>query len=260
MNNVAEIYDNLFQFEGNKKHTHYPVHKRFKPGSKNLLDIISDEIEIFDGERILDAGCGTGNTLFNIAEQYDIIGKGVSLSNQEVKFANSQVEKHQSGSTISFERKSYDALFDEKFNKIFAIESLKHSQDLKTSLINLNEALEPGGTMVIADDFIKIPFQTPLIERQINLWSAQSFVRIETLLTILEQVGNYDISLLDLTDHVALKPVVILKIMNLLPAALAPVAGGSLGAKLRIYHGALILERLYHKNLISYHLVIVKKK
>lgn len=260
MNDVAEIYDNLFQFEGNKKRTYYPVHKSFKPGRKNLLAIILDQIEIFDGERILDAGCGTGNTLFNIAGQYDIIGKGVSLSNQEVKFANSQVEKHQSRSTLTFERKSYDVSFDEKFDKIFAIESLKHARDLKTSLINLNEALESGGTLIIADDFVKTVFRTPLIESQINLWSAESFVSIDTLCTILEEVGNYDIRLLDLTESVALKPVVVLKIMNLLLGALTPVAGGSLGAKLRIYHGALILERLYHKRLISYHLVIAKKK
>ena len=260
MSDVAEIYDNLFQFEGTKKRTYYPIHKSFKRGGKNLLDLILDEIEIFNGERILDAGCGTGNTLFKIAGKHNIIGKGVSLSSQEVKFANSQVERNKFNATLSFEQKSYDASFNEKFDKIFAIESLKHARNLKTSLINLDEALESGGTLIIADDFIKTVFSTPLIASQISLWSAKSFVSIDTLLTILEQVGNYDIRLLDLTEHVALKPVAILRVMNLLLGVLAPVTGGSLAAKLRIYHGALILEQLYHKNLISYHLVIVKKK
>ena len=59
---------------------------------------------------------------------------------------------------------NFDALLEEKFDKMIAIESLKHSLNIETTLNNLIASLKPNGILVIADDFLIKNSGEPVVE------------------------------------------------------------------------------------------------
>ena len=153
--NVEKLYDQLGTLESRiLKKESYPIHKKliFKEENYNdLNDWLVDRIMLNVGASILDAGCGTGQTLFKIADDQRISGLGISLSAVEVELAKSYRVKN-NYPQLSFKISSFDENLLQKFDLIIGIESIKHSSNYKNTIRNLANHLNPGGEFWLIDD------------------------------------------------------------------------------------------------------------
>lgn len=254
MSAVEELFDRLFAFESRKHKAPYPIHKKLKLGDRmELTDWLLKHGTFIDGDAVLDAGCGTGHTLFSIASAVNIYGLGISLSQKEVAFAKSSSpfsNKH-----LKFRKQSYDESFAEKFDKIIAIESLKHSLNLRHTLKNLLRSLKSGGQLIIVDDFLIN--ESKRSKQHKALWEAGSFITPVQLLTEIEQSGASMTAQTDLTPFVPVRSGYLLMILIGMVRLLINLIGKKHRRNLSTYLGALLLEQMYRRGEVKYQVVVV---
>lgn len=121
--------------------------------------------------RILDLGCGVGASLCRIAKRCDVVATGVTISPSQVEFATRKVERLGLGDSVSIVEGDFSRLpetvqeFD--FDLAFAIESFVHAPAASKFFSNAANALEPGGLLILCDDFaVRDPEQRSTAERR----------------------------------------------------------------------------------------------
>lgn len=161
---TATKYDTLANFESrfSKRNKTYAVHKKLQferdepySGIEDINDWLAINFPLKNDAQLLDAGCGNGKTIFTFAKMHNINGYGISLSKNEIDLAEKAVSELNMSNRCFFQVKSYDEPLTQKFDQIIAIESLKHSKDLKFSLQNLASSLKPSGLLIIVEDIRK---------------------------------------------------------------------------------------------------------
>ncbi|MFY0601911.1 MAG: methyltransferase domain-containing protein [Cyclobacteriaceae bacterium] len=258
MNEVADIYNNLFSFESKKRTTAYPIHKKLDLGvhHADLVDWLFSKVEFNAGDRVLDAGCGSGYTLIKLAKEKGILGVGISISENEIDFSNQQAITQKIEKKISFQKTSFDSPISSKYDHIIAIESLKHCNDLEFTLTNLCQSLSPNGRLIIADDFSKTSGSKLLMEH-VKLWNSLSYFSKGHLIKTLTSIRDFNISSYDLTDSVPLRPYLILQTLIFLVKFLGFCSSGGLKRNLKTYLGGLLLEKLYLRKEMNYMVFII---
>ena len=106
-------------------------------------------------ETVLELGCGMGfNANFLASNFKDKTFTAIDLTPQNIKFAK---QKAANLSNISFNIGDFDELDlgKDKFDLIFAVETLCHSKDIAKLLNKLNKYLNVGGRIIIFDGYIK---------------------------------------------------------------------------------------------------------
>ncbi|MEQ8238800.1 MAG: methyltransferase domain-containing protein [Cyclobacteriaceae bacterium] len=248
MNQVTSIYDALFQFESNGKNRPYPVHKKLKlDAGPDILDWIKDLRLFHKGSKVLDAGCGSGYSLAYFQRHFDIHGLGISISEKEIAFAQSWSK---SLDNIRFEVRSFDDPLKDKFDIVLAIESLKHSVDLESTLKNLVQSLAEGGHMIIVDDFVIE--NSEMVSEQKQLWLANSFCDLKSIRNLLEKMNVQIVESHDFTENVALRGAIWLSILTSVTRLIRLISPFKYRRNIDTFLGGLILEKLYRKGKVQY--------
>jgi SAM-dependent methyltransferase len=250
---VGALYDALQAFEGRRRgEGAYPIHKRIRiAGTKydDVYDWLGDELELRTTDRVLDVGCGVGFGTIRLAERGVARATGLTISQGELDRASRAATLSRRADVIEFLQGSFDGLPREAFDVIVAVESLKHSSDLATTLRALRDALAPGGRLVVVED---------VFDGDPTCVSARSVVR-DWLLTTLYREADYTTALapaacrvVDLTGGVrAGRPLALAAKLGALNLAL-PWQGPSRAAALRAFRGGLHLERMYATGMMRY--------
>lgn len=260
---LSDLYDALFSFESKHKSSHYPIHKPISINSKALLEWIIEKISVKPGMRALDAGCGTGHTLFRLQSYIpNIVGVGVSISKREVNFARRVAMDQRSN--LSFQHRDMETSFNDlgKFDLIFAIESLKHTSQPALIIHSLCNALEPEGQLVIVDDYLYDDDSSKILDDHKNLWNAPGFISRQNMEEVLDDQKDITYNMIDLSRHVKTKAywyiLVVEKVLGLM-IFMASILGVP-HRNLLTYRGAMLLELLYKWQQVGYFFWVIKKK
>ncbi|MEM9830595.1 MAG: class I SAM-dependent methyltransferase [Bacteroidota bacterium] len=252
---LQSIYDALFSFESKNRKTPYPIHKSVSIDGKGLLDWLTPQLNITASTRILDAGCGTGNTLFQLYEKYRSAGVGLSISSKEIAFANQYAEANALQNQLQFFQRDFTHSMDDlsKFDLVVAIESLKHCEDPIGAIFKLHDLLNPGGQLVIVDDFIVDEGAKKDIQKHKEAWDAPGFITSKSLESHLLQ-DSIPFQKTDLTSYVPLKSKNHLKMLltTLRLAEVFALGSQRMARNFKTYYGALLLEYLYLSNRAKY--------
>lgn len=92
---------------------------------KDKLDHICKKLRLKEGDKLLDIGCGWGGLLCHAAQNYGVIGHGVTLSQEQYDFATAKVKKLGLQDKIKIEIKSYLDIEGE-YDKISSIGMFEH--------------------------------------------------------------------------------------------------------------------------------------
>ncbi|MEM6735301.1 MAG: methyltransferase domain-containing protein [Bacteroidota bacterium] len=258
---LTDIYDSLFDFESKNKSGSYPIHKKVSIEGQSLLEWVTAKLDFSNSLRVLDAGCGTGNTLFQLNEQFGITGVGLSVSPKEIEFAKQHAEITSVQDSLFFYCRDFSKSIKDLgfFDVIIAIESLKHNEDPFSVIQRFVGQLNPGGTLIIVDDFIIGDTSSQHIEKHKSHWSAPGFISIRRLKEKLEAFGiNYQLT--DLSKFVPTKKkwlqTMILGVLKAMKVFLNSSA--SRFRNLETYEGAILLEKLYRKGETGYYMVVCR--
>ena len=138
--------------EGNKPARH-------KEKLKSQLNQVQQLIENEKPKMILELGCGMGFNLIQLAEKNPLIRfTGMDITNHNLQIARSRSKGR---NNIEFLKGNFDHLdsspiSEKKFDLVFGVETLCHSQNFPAFLENISTYLNPGGILVIFDGF-KMP-------------------------------------------------------------------------------------------------------
>ena len=269
MNEVSQIYDQLFEFEKEKKSGEaYPIHKQLDfqkiEGAKGLEDITEFIFKLFPkGEclRILDAGCGVGYSLTQICSGTQHWGLGISLSKKELAKAREIRERNGLGNKLAFRELSFDDDMGGKFDVILAMESLKHAPSWRNSYRNLAEHLKEGGHFFVLEDYAGPNLPKKIAKRFQDLWSVPELYTEKEFLSESQKHEFKLIKSYELDQALAPKSAFLSRLLANLVGLLTAIGSKAKWRHLlRIYEGGLWMDYLYAKGHFRYRLFQFEKQ
>jgi cyclopropane-fatty-acyl-phospholipid synthase len=89
------------------------------------LEMICRKLRLKQGERFLDIGCGWGGLICHAAKNYGVTAHGITLSENQLRFAREKVKRLGLEDRVTVELKDYSAVTGE-FDKIASIGMYEH--------------------------------------------------------------------------------------------------------------------------------------
>lgn len=136
----------------------HPVHRALSdpeggpPSSMVIHRLMMEGLALPDGFRALDAGCGYGATMIDLAPKLGGDWTGLTLSPEQAGRGMRAIAAEGLADRVRIEVRSYDTPPASPFDLIYGIESLIHSANPAATLRGLAASLAPGGYLVVVDD------------------------------------------------------------------------------------------------------------
>ena len=112
------------------------------------LDMVCRKLRLKPGDHVLDMGCGWGAFSCYAAQHYGVTCYGVTLSEQQVAYANDKIKRFGLQDKVIIELKDY-ALVEgsERFDKVAAIGMMEHVglENFDKYFQTVHRLLKPGG-------------------------------------------------------------------------------------------------------------------
>lgn len=165
---IAEYYDATLPFyavfwHGNSES--YALHYGFwGKGTRTIKEALLNEnkflaqvVEIRGGEKILDAECGIGGSAIWLAKHFNVSVTGITLSTKQVHKARQLASKYDVEDRTTFTVQDFlrTDFSNASFDIVWAIESVCYAESKDAFLCEAYRLLKPGGTIVVADGFLK---------------------------------------------------------------------------------------------------------
>ena len=161
---VARYYrwlDRLSWFQERRSeegHGAIPVHRALTdpaggpPSPLVIHTLMLEGLDLPSTPRALDAGCGYGASMLDLAPRLGGRWTGLTLSAVQAERGMAEVTARGMVGRVRIEVASYDLPPPGRYDLVYGIESLIHSADPAHTIANLAAALDPGGHLVIVDD------------------------------------------------------------------------------------------------------------
>ena len=135
---------------GSKHFGFYPSNKATiseKAAQILLQDLVASNIQLSQGQRVLDAGSGQGVVSVYLAKKYGAQINGITIVPFEVQKAQQRATEHNVQDTTQYQLMDYSAttFSDNYFDAIYTTETLSHSPDIRKTLKEMLRILKPGG-------------------------------------------------------------------------------------------------------------------
>jgi len=258
---VKDVYNTLFRVESKIKPTTYPIHKRLNLDAdfNDLYDWIFANIDLPQEGKILDAGCGVGYGSFYLSDRTNCSALGISLSEKEVALANAISKEKGLEDRVKFKVQSFDEPLSDKYDLIIAVESLKHTMNLETSLKNLQNSLTLKGKIIIVEDFFTGKKEGSLTNTLAKDWVLKEIFSVENYTEYCPS-SNYKSTLHDLNPFMVEKNIFSLWSRYILLSFLTSVGAiFGKGKFWKIMRGGLALDILYAQNEMAYQVLEIEK-
>ena len=174
----------------------------------NANRVLASKVRLGPGERVLDAGCGTGGTAVWLARELGARAVGVNLSPGQIHRARRLAHAQGVSDRVSFERQDFTATTfpDEGFDVVWAQESVCHVEDKGPFLREASRLLKPGGRIVVADRFrCARPFgaeEEALLGRWLSGWAVPDLPTVGEFARAAVRAGLLDVRIEDATAEV----------------------------------------------------------
>jgi ubiquinone/menaquinone biosynthesis C-methylase UbiE len=180
----------------------------FTESMRRMEDRLAAEVDLPEGSKLLDAGCGVGDVARHLARYYGYEVVGIDILDFNIAEARERARSSHLSSRTHFELMSYDDLaYDNKsFDGVYTMETLVHAQDAELVLGNFSSVLKPGGRLVLFEyaHSAQLSVRERISLSRVNgLASMPSFQRFElgVLDDLVSRAGFVDICRTDITQQ-----------------------------------------------------------
>ena len=241
----------------------HPVHRALAdpaggpPSPMVIHRLMLEGIALPEGFRALDAGCGYGATMLDLAPKLGGDWTGLTLSTEQQRRGMAAIAAAGLAERVRIGIGSYDAPIAGRFDLIYGIESLIHSADPAATVANLARALRPGGWMLVVDD---MPAATMPEEARQRLAGFQRFWRCPVAPTREGWHAALAAAGLEIRGERDLSPLLQVRSMAVLAPRLDALRRGwrlrlGLDVRAEAELGGLLLETLQTDGWVSYRLL-----
>ncbi|WP_372616730.1 SAM-dependent methyltransferase [Falsiroseomonas sp.] len=251
-------------------HGALPVHRALAdpaggaPSPFVIHQLMLEGLDLPLAPRVLDAGCGYGATMLDLAPQLGGDWTGLTLSAVQAARGMAEVAARGLTGRVRIEVRSYDAPLPGQYDLAYGIESLIHSADPARTVANLAAGLAPGGHLVIVDDMpeARLPAEAAArMDRFRRFWRCPVAPTREGWIAACTAAG------LDLVAERDLNPLLRVRGMDELAPRLAALERRArlprllgLGVRLEAEIGGLLLETLQTEGFVRYRVLAARKR
>jgi SAM-dependent methyltransferase len=247
----------------------HPVHRALtdpEGGAASPLVIhrlMLEGIALPEGFRALDAGCGYGATMLDLAPKLGGEWLGLTLSRPQAERGRAAIAAAGLADRVRIEVRSYDEPPPGRFDLIYGIESLIHAAAPGATIANLAATLNPGGWFVIVDD---MPEPAMPDEARARLAGFRRFWRAEAAPTRDEWAAALDSAGLELVRERDLNPLLRVRSAAEVEPRLATLRrqwvikkAFGFGLRAEAEMGGLLLEGLQTEGWVRYRLLVARR-
>lgn len=180
------------------------VHEH-KHALANANQVLARIARVKNGDRVLDAGCGIGDSSFWLATHYSAQAVGITPVRAHVLAAREIAQHRSLNDRVSFCEADYTktSFQDSSFDVVWALESLCHAPSKVAFYREAARLLRPGGRLVVAEYVRASRNFEPETDLEIREWlDGWSIPDIDTSrehLAAAQSVGFVDVRLDDYT-------------------------------------------------------------
>lgn len=163
------FYKNFWYRRGGSYGIHYGMWNEdtnsLKDALVNTNRTLASKVNINEGDKVLDAGCGVGGSAIWLAKEYDVQVAGITISEEQIQEAERLSRKEEVENKTEFKLEDFTSTdFDnDEFDLVWAIESVCHAEDKLDFLKEAYRVLREGGRILISDGFL---MHSPQSERE----------------------------------------------------------------------------------------------
>ena len=130
------------------------------------LDLIAQKLELSEGQRVLDVGCGWGSFAIHAAREYGVSVTGITLSPSQAALAERLVEQAGVADRVAIRVGDYRELSGEPYDAIASIGMAEHvgQSQIDRYAQSLFEVLKPGGLVLNHAISLMRPEEDPLAD------------------------------------------------------------------------------------------------
>lgn len=230
-----------------------------RPTPTRLHDLLVETLPAIEHPRVLDAGCGMGGTMIDLASRLGGRYVGITLSQAQAALGRRAIAAAGLSDRVEIRVQSYDEPPDGPFDVIVAIESLAHAVDPAASLATLTRQLVPRGLVAIVDDMPAVSGDADL-QTFTRGWRCPVLFSRDQYVSALAALGLELTTDRDLSPFVAPRSLARLAWLERVNRAGMVIPLAAWRMMLESYHGGLALERLYRRGGMQYRLLIARRQ
>ena len=124
--------------------------KSLEEAQQNKIDHILRKLDIKNGQRVLEVGCGWGGMAFEIAKQKDCEVTGISLSKNQIDYCKNKAKELGLDNQVKFELVDYRKI-NGQFDRIYSVGMFEHvgKKFYNTFFKSMNELLKDEGIFLL---------------------------------------------------------------------------------------------------------------
>ena len=119
-----------------------------------LIEHLAQFANIKAGSRILDIGCGFGDSSLYLAKKYGASATGITISPVQVQMAREAAAKANLDASFLL-MDAEDMQFAQPFDLLWSVESISHYHNPRKFFVSAVKFLKPGGCFALTDWFQK---------------------------------------------------------------------------------------------------------
>ncbi|MBZ4324008.1 SAM-dependent methyltransferase [Streptomyces huiliensis] len=211
---IAELYDRYSErtaalLGGSIHFGHWPDpadDASVAAASGRMTRLMTDALEVGPGDRVLDAGCGTGRPALQLARATGAAVTGITLSGEQVRLASAAADAEGLSGRVSFRlADAADLPFPPgSFDGAWLFESLLHMPDPGRVLRGIHDVLRPGARLAIANVVERAPLPAasrPALDTFCELNRIAAILPLAGYPALIADAGLAVESVTDVSDH-----------------------------------------------------------